>query len=385
MATNGKVKESMFLHSEAKVEFYKKYLELYLRVLYLSKVIDEIFLCDVFCGTGIYENGKKGSPIVAYEEISKLVKEFSGNDTKISLLINDKDSTKTGKVNSYINSKKNTNIEAVFKLYTRNYDVDELFPRLIEFFEGQKRSSRNLLFIDPYGYKNIKRTILEGLLQNGRTEIIMFLPISQMQRFTKKAVESNELMYSHLKEFVFSFFPEDHEIRKKTIPPLLYIDYIKEALRLGEYYTTSYYLERDSKNYYALFFLSKNIYGFEKILEVKWSLDKLQGRGYNLPKPKDLFNDFFEAEQYQENSNKLKALLINYLKQGTKNNVKLYSFILKNEFLPTHLSRLLNDLIKRGIVEVRVNQEVVKKVKIDIFSYANYRNNIDICNVKLIQ
>ena len=382
MATNGKVKKSMFLHSEAKVEFYKKYLELYLRVLYLSSVIDEIFIFDVFCGTGIYENGKKGSPIVAYEEIKKLKEKFSANKTSIKLLINDMDSDKTEKVKSYISE--NEDVVTNFKLYTRNFDVNELFPKLISFFNKQKNTSRNLLFIDPYGYKNIKRTILEGLLKNGRTEIIMFLPISQMQRFTLKAVKSEDLMYSHLKEFVFSFFSEDHEIRKKTISPLMYIEYIKDSFRFGKYYTTSYYLERDSKNYYALFFLSNNIYGFQKILEVKWSLDKLQGRGYNLLKPVGLFNDFFEAEQYQENSNKLKTLLVNYLKSGVKNNVKLYSFILKNEFLPSHLAKLLNNMIKKGDIEVTINQVIVDKVKIDIFSYINYKNNKDICNVKLV-
>src|ERR1044071_2918736 len=69
MKTTADAKRTMLLHSEAKVEFYKTYLQRYLHILYLAQTITEINIFDVFCGTGIYDNGKKGSPIVAFDAI----------------------------------------------------------------------------------------------------------------------------------------------------------------------------------------------------------------------------------------------------------------------------------------------------------------------------
>lgn len=51
--TSTDAKKIMLLHSEAKIEFFKKYLERYLRILYLAPTIAEINIFDVFCGTGI--------------------------------------------------------------------------------------------------------------------------------------------------------------------------------------------------------------------------------------------------------------------------------------------------------------------------------------------
>lgn len=52
-------KHNLMLHSRAKVEFYKNYLERYLRILCLSKYINNVNIYDVFCGMGIYEDGEK--------------------------------------------------------------------------------------------------------------------------------------------------------------------------------------------------------------------------------------------------------------------------------------------------------------------------------------
>ena len=66
------VKNTMQLHSQAKVSFYKTYLERYLAILCTSPYIKHINIYDVFCGMGIYDDGGKGSPVVAYDTIKKL-------------------------------------------------------------------------------------------------------------------------------------------------------------------------------------------------------------------------------------------------------------------------------------------------------------------------
>ena len=66
------VKNTMQIHSRAKVDFYKTYLERYVAILCQSPYIRHIRIYDVFCGMGIYEDGGKGSPVVAYDTIKAI-------------------------------------------------------------------------------------------------------------------------------------------------------------------------------------------------------------------------------------------------------------------------------------------------------------------------
>jgi len=147
--------------------------------------------------------------------------------------------------------------------------LDIIVPEI----DTTSNDTRNLVFIDPYGYKDIKKELLLSLMKNGYTEVILFLPISHMQRFTNAAIQDEYSIsqYEPLRNFVYSFFPdENHPIRQNTVKAKDYIQYIADALKFGnQYFATSYYIERDKANYFALFFMSSNIFGFEKILETK--------------------------------------------------------------------------------------------------------------------
>lgn len=333
-------KNTMFAHSEAKVEFYKKYLERYLRILYLAPSIEEINIFDVFCGTGIYDNGKKGSPIVAFDAIKKLRDEY-GYTKKINLIVNDSHEKKVSTVQEYIDS----NNQGYCSVTYHNQPAELMFVEMIQWISKQSRSSRNLVFIDPYGYKEISKSTLQRLMVSEKTELILFLPISHMQRFTQTALVSEEKPYEPLKKFVNSFFQDDHPIRKQTVSAVDYVNHLKEALTFGKYFSTSYLIERDGSSYYALFFISPHIYGIETILKVKWDLDEEGGKGFKQPDKNPVFSLF--ADQYKEladseNYDRLERVLKFWLKTP-KTNWELYEIILRNEFLPKHANEIFKN------------------------------------------
>lgn len=324
-------KTSMLLHSEAKVEFYNKYLERYLRILYLASTIAEINIFDVFCGTGIYDNGKKGSPIVAFEAVTEIRNKF-GSEKKINLFVNDSETKKIESVRNYIDERNHHICDVNYS----SRAADEMFEEISKRIKAQGRSVRNLIFIDPYGYKEIKKGTLESLLENQRTEIILFLPISQMQRFTKTAVGSDLKPYEPLKEFVYSFFPGNHPIKQQTVKALDYIEFVKDALKFGRYLSTSYYIERDESNFYALFFVTPHSYGFETILDIKWKLDGDSGGGFRQPEAQtSLFHEQNKELQKLSNFERLEEILRNAL-SSPKNNKEIREIVLANEFLPSH-------------------------------------------------
>lgn len=366
-------KKTMLIHSEAKVEFFKTYLERYLRVLYLAPTINEINVFDVFCGTGIYDNGKKGSPIVAFDAIKELRDEY-GFDKRINLIVNDSKELKVSTVRDYIDNN-NKNYCGVGYY---NQPAELMFEEVIKEINKQSRNSRNLIFIDPYGYKEIKKTTLQRLLENERTEIILFLPISQMQRFTATALESEEESYKPLKNFVDSFFEENHPIRKNRVSAIEYIDYLKDKLKFGKYFSTSYYIERDESSFFGLFFISPHIFGFQKILEVKWALDEEGGRGFRQPEAQSsLFAEQSKQLAHNDNYERLEKILKDSLRTP-KNNWELYEIILENGFLSKHVNEILKNwqetLKNFKVIEISTGKPARKNSF--YVNWENYKNNV---------
>lgn len=366
------VKETMKIHSRAKVDFYGRYLERYLEILNLVDFIHKINIYDVFCGMGIYKDGHKGSPIVAFDIIKNIYEK--SKKKKVHLVVNDSDIDRVNNVRKYIISHNSPTNCCDVSYY--NKDAYEMLDIIKTSVAKSAADTRNLVFIDPYGYKEINKEIIDNLMENRKTEIILFLPISHMYRFTQYAVKNNERsQLKPLYEFIKNFFPTNHPIVKDAeITIMDYINYIQEALCFnGKYYSTSYHIERSKNSYFALFFISANLLGYEKILEAKWKLDTEDGNGFDLPKPLGLFDDQEKVANKIAMYEKLKKLLLEYLKEP-HTNVDIYLFTLKNEFLPKHAVHVLKDLQNNGTISVESLLEN-KKYKKGAFylSYKKYK------------
>jgi three-Cys-motif partner protein len=370
------VKRKLQIHSQAKVEFYEKYLSRYLRILCLAKHISKVKIYDVFCGMGIYENGGKGSPIVAFDTIKTIFEENILNNTQVSLNINDKSEDCIKRVQNYTD--KNNKGFCIINCY--NKDIGEMFNVVQQEVSKTPTDTRNLIFIDPYGYKDISKEQLFNLMENGKTEIILFLPISHMQRFTQKAIIDEETaQYEPLRRFVNSFFPANLKTRKERIPVMEYIQYITEALKCSDrFFATSYYIERDTTTHFALFFISSHIFGFEKILEVKWQLDDEAGRGFKIPQPQGLFDEQFAEEAKNKNAEKLETILQQCLSES-KTNKEIYKITLENEFLPKHTTEIFEKWQKTNykfkVYDLKTGKEARKKSF--YISWENYKETTD--------
>src|SRR5580698_5429031 len=83
-------------HSKIKLELYRLYLELYLTVLLNSGRFGEVFIHDIFAGSGKSANDEKGSPLIAAVEIQKMRKKFP--NTPVTLRLNEKCPDKFGRL-----------------------------------------------------------------------------------------------------------------------------------------------------------------------------------------------------------------------------------------------------------------------------------------------
>ncbi|MCF6340737.1 MAG: three-Cys-motif partner protein TcmP [Sulfurimonas sp.] len=345
MATNKQeTKNNIFEHSQAKLNFYKNYLVKYLVILLNDVHTKQINIYDIFCGIGIYADGNQGSPVIAMEIIKELTEKYPLK--KITLTINDKEKSKVDFVSNYIDEK----YKNICNVSSFNLDAVKMLKNVNEDIKKTKKGIKNLVFIDPYGYKEIYKDDILNIMNSKNSEIILFLPIAQMYRFSDSALTDEENnSYKHLRRFIKEFFDENHPFHtEQSKNQLKYIGFIKEAVSFNDkYFSASYSIQRDSKNYYALFFITNHIYGLDRIIDTKWKLDNNCGEGFKKEKTINLFTDIFEEENKENCLEKLEIKLLEYLKELRTNN-ELYKFTLKAGYMPKQINEILKILKKNN-------------------------------------
>lgn len=372
-------KDVMLPHSAAKVAFYRSYLEKLLSIMSVAKYFTRVNIFDVFCGRGVYADGGHGSPIQAMEAIKKVRENYPSN-TEFRLYLNDVVKKYVLGVKEYINE--HFQADGLCKVKYLNAPAIRLFKELEAFLLTMPKTSKNLLFIDPYGYKDIHKNTLKRMMANDRTEILLFLPISFMHRFTHYAFDGNANKGAlPLREFISEFFPEGHPVRSDE--PMDVKQYIRELTKAfsfgGKYYTTSYFIERDSKNYFAVFFMTTNILGLEKAVDTMWELDEIEGKGFHqadsVSRQTTMFDEFFKEEDHKARMEYLRLLIVAFLGKRARSNAEIYEFILQQGYRVPHVNEVLRSLQNEELIEVKMcdNGKMARKGAF----YVNYSNAKD--------
>jgi len=343
MTVNSDAKVVMLEHSEAKVSLYGTYLATYLNILSRVPSIQRIFLFDLMCGEGIYENGGKGSPVIATEVIKNHY--FSNNQScpNITLWFNDKEMSQIEKDISKVDRVKRV-VERVHlpPNVTPKYfmeDYDQIHPRALRLAKGTA-NSKSLFFIDPYGYKDISPLHIKETLEGGNSEVLLFLPISHMYRFAAKAMESSFPGSAPLENFLRELFGAK---QPRFQSPLNFVEQTKAQFRAllsaMHIFVDTFTIERDNSNVYCLFFFTSHIRGYEKMLETKWALDSESGQGFRLQQGPQLFSAM-ELAGYPDK-------LYDFIASDSfRTNNDIHRFGLENGFLPKHSNRILRDWLE---------------------------------------
>lgn len=332
-------------HSEAKVRLYGEYLSAYLSVLGEVSTIQKVLLFDVLCGEGIYENGAKGSPLIALDVLEQHYSRQGNTRPKLEILFNDLEYSQieknTPKIDRVKRFSQKYSLPKTVKIDFSQKDYEQVLPELIAKVNNQNKV-KALFFIDPYGYKGIKPADLENILSNGNTEILLFLPIAQMYRFKDPALEKKTSGSEPLRLFLSELF--------KTTPNFSsvydFISQLKKQFRAylspHKIYVDTFSIERDASNIYCLFFFTSSIRGYEKMLETKWRVDPTSGKGFTREKTLSFLNEV-EMSGYDKK-------LENYIFESKhRTNQEIFEFGLGNGFLPKHSNEILKLLREKHI------------------------------------
>lgn len=360
-------KQNVWPHTQAKLNVFRNYLDKYLAILSASRWVNQVYIFDIFCGTGIYNDGKAGSPIIAHDIVGRaraLAAKYGWPDTSVTLHVNDVNPRFVEKVQKYLEGQPNHHLTMKFS----NLDANLMLDYVRGVIEQNDSHTRSLIFIDPYGYKEIYKSTLVSLLENNSTEVMLFLPVSHMYRFIRGAVQDEDNPgYAALRRFIFDFFPSNHRVRKGHLEGVFdLIDQLEKAFSFNDQiFSTSFRIQRDRSNYYAVFTMTPNLLGFEKIVDVLWELDPMGGQGHYLERVKKSDNpeqgnlldalDYTDAHiRLSRRMSELEALLTKYVLKSSKgiSNGELTVLLLKNGFKSTHATPILRELQKEEKIQV---------------------------------
>lgn len=362
--------EYLFEHSKAKVELLGKYLDKYLNVIANDRFTKKIYVFDLFCGQGDYPKGGEGSPLIILRAIQRLHNLNVAKNSKIpkiDLIFNEKIKEKTVILKKAIQYK-NLHNPNFGKLEFRNYDYKDLVAKLHKFVPNLKKE-KAFIFIDPYGYKDVRVNEIKKLLEGNNSEILLWLPAQFMYRFYEKG--RPPALHDFLSELVdfdrwnstsiWSFLKELKIGFKKSIG--------------DQYFVDTFSIEKDSKTVFCLFFFSSHIRGFEKMLEAKWEIDNENGKGWSYEKTIGMFASL--------KTNELETLLMEFLNESEKSNGEIYEFTLRNGFLPKHTVEIFKSLQDRNKLVVKSNKKPTLRKGAFYINYENYRNDYNRVQFKI--
>lgn len=365
-------KTSLYSHSDAKVRLLREYMSAYLGILSNTSWIHEVYLYDLFSGPGIYENDGKGSPIVFLEEIVKAhetINKPRNRNTTFKCHFNDNDAAKIDVLKGNID-RLNLNLPDIGKVTYSTLDYKMILNSVKQQVSGFN-NERAFIFIDPYGYNDIELLDIRDLMVPGKSEVLLFMPTHHMYRFKDNGTP----------ECLVKFL-DDLKITSKArnTNGLEFINLINEGFQneLGtNFYVDSFVIERETNQFFCLFFFTSNLLGYTKMLEAKWKIDKEQGRGWQDNAELNLFT----SSESAANTLKLRSLIINYLKTGEKTNGQIFEFVIRNRFLPKHGTEVLKSLGDL-IVVTNFNNTSHRKGAFYI-SFGNFKENPDRIKIRL--
>ena len=336
-------------HSKEKLKVYEEYLKQYLPVMINNPFIDNIHIIEPFAGKGMDDKGNPGSALLAKNIIFSFKE--NKNYKKIKLYLNDK------KEEHYKSLCENVN-SGDFQAEISNKDADLFIRDILKDLKNVRNKTHSFIFIDPYGYTQIKNSTYDLLFSFFGIDVLIFIPTSFIYRFLTSDESSSE--YKPIANFL-----NDFGIDEKVARNLNSInDFSEEIIKGIKNKSKSNFVYKKQircetgANTYHLFFVSKHIYGADKYLEAIWKIEKGNP---------DLFTFTGELDD-------LDKRFENEILSKERNNCELYELGIKLGFRSSKQQEILRNLEDRRKIRIE-NMGYQKNKKFSYYTnFNNYKN-----------
>lgn len=355
--------KTMKAHTAAKEQLLSLYVDAYFQILGHAGHFSQVSGFDLFCGPGRYEDGGIGSPVIlmrAMEAASATLKERKKIAPRMDLFLNDHDASNTVSVDNVL---KEIFPDSQIHATIRNLDYKVILERAIETVNQKTRKS--FVFLDPFGYSDVSIYDIRRLLSSGNSEVLLWLPMSHMNRFSVK--ETPDALSRIHDELEITELELSEQISNRSYIAL-FTHHFKT--NFSSRYVDSFFIKASPSTYHAMFFFTSHVRGAEILLEAKWKIDESNGEGWDHRQTNNLFGN-------SDKINKLEILLKDannspVIKGCT--NSDLYEWTIRQGYLPKHCVDVLKTLYYSGL-RVTLIEENKPAIKGSFYiAYEHYKN-----------
>lgn len=167
-------------HARAKHEILRRYLGAWLAIL-ANGEHERLYLVDGFAGRGHYNDGEPGSPVVMFDAAARAVEERRARSVLIRCAEPDAQNFVLLQEACGSLSHPNVTIKATREKFS------EIAAKLQRFL-GEKSSHPPpvFIFVDPHGSSDVALSVLKGLLDIPRVEVLLTLMVREPSRFLRE-------------------------------------------------------------------------------------------------------------------------------------------------------------------------------------------------------
>ena len=168
----------------------EKYLQAWFPIL--AKRNGRIIYYDGFAGPGVYSRGEEGSPLIA---LNAAKSHDYQPDTELVFIFVEEDEDRATALNQVIGVHEET-LPENFHCEVINEEFETALGETLDFLEEENSSiAPTFAFIDPFGIKGLRFSLIERLLGNNKCEALITFMDSTIQRFVSELPEQiNELI-----------------------------------------------------------------------------------------------------------------------------------------------------------------------------------------------
>jgi three-Cys-motif partner protein len=272
-------------HTRAKHQILKAYIDAWLPIMILRNA--RIVYLDGFAGSGEYDDGSIGSPIISLECAANHMLKSKFDQEAIFYFI-EKDGPRhehlVGFIANRFKGKPNggyENLPSKFTIVPEHGEFNTVMEGILEGLEDKKETlAPTFAFVDPFGYSDIKLNILARILKFQKCELFITYMVGFIDRFATEIL--------HQPSIKTALVVSDQEIQRISSISnsaqreiewlnLLTSGLLAELRRVDPSIPAPYHLyfkvkNRTNNTLYYLVYYTKSISGVKVMKEAMWKV-----------------------------------------------------------------------------------------------------------------
>jgi three-Cys-motif partner protein len=262
-------------HTEVKHTILKEYLNAWLPILTNHQIRtrnNDIIYIDGFAGPGKYQDGTKGSPIIAIDCLLGHYQNLIRTGVNFHYFFIEQHKERFDALTQTI-SEFYPSLPENLKYFTINDEFSNQIEGIINRMKmGQSELPPTFAFIDPFGYNGLPLMKIKKILTNPKSEVLINFSYKSINRFIETYDSRQEILdglfgcddWRDFREI------EDPEERTRKITGL----YRSQLMRIARYILSFEMKDRTNNISYYLFFGSNHREGFKYMKRAMWKADR---------------------------------------------------------------------------------------------------------------